>query len=389
MKLLFMKQSALDYIKANIKELYINYYREETNKWIYDLFEYDPFEVFIDLPDFDLAPLSDKKGQVDVENCKIIYSKMMNVSESQASDERLWAGLCNGTFYAYMRKRWDYDKLKLKDPAKDASAIVSRYFFSGGVRAGCYRNTLSKCWWVGHNTYRNDLLNKFELLDAIGTDDFVSKVSELFYSNNFSSNKNITEGICRAWKAFKDKGIKLSVKDYFRPALQYMNALGGAILLDSLSAEEIENIFFEFIYNKYYKLTPEEFLAEEDNSFNEADSEEIYSGIEEFIESIEIKDDDDISDEDPVYDYSDVFVVGEERKKSNSERKLNKILNTSHTIGYGSIVIVENETTSKKIKYNIPNANEESLPIHKKLLNKKLEDRVFLAGNYYKILSIE
>lgn len=389
MKLFFMKQSALDYIKANIKELYINYYREETNKWIYDLFEYDPFEVFIELPDFNLASLSDKKGQVDVENCKIIYSKLMNVSESQASDERLWAGLCNGTFYTYMRKRWDYDKLKLKEPVKDASAIISRYFFSGGARAGCYRNTLSKCWWVGHNTYRNDSLNKFELLDAIGPDDFVSKVSELFFSNNFSSNKNITEGICRAWKAFRDKGIKLPVRDYFRPALQYMNALGGAILLDSLSSEEIENIFFEFLYNKYYKITPEEFLAEEDYSSNETDYEEMYNGIEELIESIEITEAEDVSEDDTASDYGDVFVVGKEHKKSNSERKLNKILNASHIVGYGSTVIVENETTSKKIKYNIPNANEESLPIHKKLLNKKIGDRVFLAGNYYKVLSIE
>lgn len=34
MKLYFMKQSALDYITANIGALYINYFREKNNQWI-------------------------------------------------------------------------------------------------------------------------------------------------------------------------------------------------------------------------------------------------------------------------------------------------------------------------------------------------------------------
>ena len=40
MKIYFMKQKALDYMRANIGTLYVNYYRERTNQWIYDLFDY-------------------------------------------------------------------------------------------------------------------------------------------------------------------------------------------------------------------------------------------------------------------------------------------------------------------------------------------------------------
>ena len=57
MKILFMKQDALSFIKENMKTLYVNYYREKTNKWIYDLFDYDPFDVVIEVPDFELAPI--------------------------------------------------------------------------------------------------------------------------------------------------------------------------------------------------------------------------------------------------------------------------------------------------------------------------------------------
>ena len=81
MKLYFMKQTALDYLKANMSTLYINYYRENTNKWITDLFDYDPFEVFIEVPDFQLAPIpveNNKRGEMDLQNCKILYTKLIN-----------------------------------------------------------------------------------------------------------------------------------------------------------------------------------------------------------------------------------------------------------------------------------------------------------------------
>ena len=63
-----MKQKALDYMRANIGTLYVNYYRERTNQWIYDLFDYDPFELFMDVPDFKLASLENKMGELDLEN---------------------------------------------------------------------------------------------------------------------------------------------------------------------------------------------------------------------------------------------------------------------------------------------------------------------------------
>ena len=242
-----MKKEALDYISSNMSVLYVNYYREKTNQWIIDLFDYNPFEVYMDVPEFQLATINKKKGETELENCRILYSKLINLSESVASDERLWAGLCNSTFYGYVRRRWDYDNLEFTDSKKDAGRILSRFFFKGGISAGKFRNTLSKCWWVGHNVYQNKEGNKFALLDALGSDDFSTKVTDIFYSYSFASNITIVAGIIKGWKDLIDKGYKLTTRTHLRPTLQYINALGGGILLDMLSEDDIKKIMIDYV----------------------------------------------------------------------------------------------------------------------------------------------
>ena len=292
MKLYFMKQKALDYMKANIGAFYEKYYREKNNLWVKDLFDYDPFEVFMEIPDFELMPLTNKKGEVDIENCKIMYSKLLKISESQASDERLWAGLCHSTFYDYVVNRWDYRNLKLKDSEKDASAILSRFFFSGGIRAGFFRNTLAKYWWVGKVSYEADKKNRFEILDNLGPEDFATKTNELFYSNTFSSNQAITRGVSKAWKQIADEGKKLTVKEYLRPALQYLNALGGGILLDSLDEKEVQELLYNYMMQLYNGEVPADIIEDEfeqDNVKADEENEEMIASetINEFREQFD------------------------------------------------------------------------------------------------------
>ncbi len=69
----------------------------------------------------DLTP-----GEIDLNNCKILYEKLLFLSESQASDERLY-GLTHSTFYDYMRKRWGYGYGKPKSAEK--KQVLSRLDF--------------------------------------------------------------------------------------------------------------------------------------------------------------------------------------------------------------------------------------------------------------------
>lgn len=272
MKLYFMKQSALDHMTANISTLYLKYYREKTNKWIYELFDYDPFELFMEVPDFKLAPIIKKRGEVELKNCKILYSKLINISESQAADERLWAGLCNSTFYEYVRDRWDYDHLALRDEKKDSEPILSRFFFKGGVNSGKFRNTLSKCWWVGHGVYRINAKDKFELLEALGAEDFSTKVTDIFYTYAFASNLTIVSGIIMGWKEMINKYGKLPTRTYLRPTLQYINALGGGVLLDMFGEDEIRKLVVDYI-TMLYEGKDSVIINEESSESVEEDAE--------------------------------------------------------------------------------------------------------------------
>lgn len=250
MKLYFMKKEALEILKSNLDLVYNKYYTEKDNKWLWQVCGGDPFVMYKEVPDFHLANLDSESsvGEIEFENCKILYKNMSFLNESQASDERLWAGLCHSVFYNYVRKRWGYHKNQPKKQKDAISNVKSRFFFSGGTRAGLYRNTLAKCWWVGRNTFEPSNTDHFEKIDIIGSSDISSKISDIFYSNNFSSNPMILNGIVSGLKYFKDEGIQLTVKDHIRPSLQVLNAIGGGLVLDCLSEEEIADIIIDNIY---------------------------------------------------------------------------------------------------------------------------------------------
>lgn len=392
MELYFLKQKALDYLKSNMNSLYINYYREKTNDWIKNLFDYEPFELFITIPDFELTPITNKKGELDLENCKILFSKLINLSESQASDERLWAGLCNSTFYNYVRLRWNYSNTKLTTPDKDAGVILSRFFFSGGTRSGFYRNTLAKYWWVGHSTYQPTSQNKFELLNALGPDDFSSKVNDLFYSYTFSSNLTITKGICKAWKIFQDRKIKLPTREYFRPALQYLNALGGGILLDVLSEEEIKDIFFDFIYQLHSKDKPKAVVLEEeiDSAEEEPETLELNSDIDNIQNAVGEARDDMIASNQTI-SFNNIQIIGKnEHTDIKDTEKLNAFLGKPEKIDYGCKVICHKKKSNKNTCYIIPkkDSDETWCYIQRMLLGKKVGDTLFFIKDNYEVIDI-
>ena len=394
MKLYFMKQTALDYLKANMSTLYINYYRENTNKWITVLFDYDPFEVFIEVPDFQLAPIpveNNKKGEMDLQNCKILYTKLINISESQASDERLWAGLCHSVFYSYVRSRWNYGNLQLKDETKDIGAIISRFFFSGGIRSGFFRNTLAKYWWVGRTAYQPRSTNKFELLDALGPDDFATKVTDLFYSYTFASNPTIICGICKAWKIFRDIGIKLPVREYFRPALQYFNALGGGILLDVLSEEEVKDIFFEYLqqlYNDRENIALVSISTDTDETDDDT-AEVVSEAVQHIREANNEKPESSIEKEN---ERPGVIVIGSKSQEDfRDAEKIARLRGTPDIVDYGCTVQVTKLNNGRTYCYNIPKADtpaSEWFITQRIMMGKKVGFEFFCAGSNYRIDSI-
>lgn len=371
MKLYFMKQSAIDYLKANIKTLYMNYYRYATNEWIYDLFDYDPFEFFMEIPDFHLAPIGDVMGETDVENCKRMYSNLQRLSESQAADERLWAGLCHDAFYPYIRLRWKYGTMRQKKVDTDVSAILSRFYFLN--ISSKYRNTLARYWWVGRLTYCSDSPDHWQYLDKIGPEDFSTKLSDIFYSNTFAANPELLHGICEALDFFRIRGQKVLMRDHLRPALQYLNALGGGILLDALSEEDISSIMIEII-GKLRNGEQGDFM---NNAGIGADNEPIDADVVE---------DDDLAP-DVNIDYQEEQEALEQQVEAVD---VESVLGAPETVERGHTVWVELQSSHKMRRYDIPLTDDDRrlYGIEQQMLGKHVGDRVQVRLETYEIKEI-
>lgn len=236
MKLQFIKQDALDILEKNIATN-INKYKYSTNEWVYEYFNgEDPFIDFkCDVNDFKLKIDMESKGKMDLENIKILYDNMKMISDSQASDERLWVGLTHGKFYNFVRDRWEYDD---KGMEKEGT-IKSRYFISKTSR-GMMRNTLSKLWWAGRFTYDSKRKNPFELTEVLGNKDISTRMNDLFTSN-FSRNPKVCHAFLSAVKLYEDNGIIIGGYTY-RKLVQYMNLYGGMTVVDYLEENELVEV---------------------------------------------------------------------------------------------------------------------------------------------------
>ncbi len=345
MDLYIMKKEAMEKLKNNLDLVYTKYYTEEDNKWLWDICDGEPFEKFKSVLDFELAPLKSdlSLGEIEFENCKIIYNNLSFLTDSQASKEELWAGLCHSTFYQYTRLRWGYDKGINKDNKNLISNIKSRFFFANSGRGGLYRNTLAKCWWVGKKTFQKDKKNQFERLDILGSNDISTKISDIFNSNNFSSNETILNGIIEGIKFFNNEGVTLSVQKHLRPALQYLNSVGGSIILDCLDEEEISAIFIDNVQKNINK--------------NE--------------KSIEFE------------DYEDY-----EESKSNAIND-NKVY---VSLGLGQEIIVKINSDEKNKRYKIDYSgygkNKKIPALIEQFIGKTIDDEINFKGDTYKILNI-
>ncbi|MCM1579325.1 MAG: DUF6339 family protein, partial [Ruminococcus sp.] len=149
MKVHFLGENSLGALKANLNGN-LRHYADDTNRWVYEYFDSEnPFiEYKQEFPDFQLTFVKadeDSLGKTDVDNIITLYSAMRTLTDTQASDERLWAGMCHSDFWGYMQQRWHVDDYRtLKE-----TNVKARYFFSYDKRKSLITNSLSKLWWIG------------------------------------------------------------------------------------------------------------------------------------------------------------------------------------------------------------------------------------------------
>lgn len=239
MKIHFLKQDALAALRANVTDN-VKHYKEKTNQWIYDYFgDKDPFgEYKIDVEDFELVNM-DNPGETDVTNSIIIYSAMKNISDTQATDERLWAGLCHSDEWEFLNKRWSgYKDVKDTD-------IYSRYFFGQEPKRSLFTNSLSRLWWVARLTYDPERKDPFELTKYFKVG--FAKKALILFSHNYMGNKTIAIGLIDALIHIKKTNPNISDVEIYYEATKYLNILGGTYILDYFTSNEIKDKIIKHI----------------------------------------------------------------------------------------------------------------------------------------------
>ncbi|WP_235848392.1 DUF6339 family protein [Litchfieldia alkalitelluris] len=250
MKLKFISDETLTDLRTNYEE-YKTYYHNQDHTWFDNYFK-EKGRVFESTVDFDMPvfDLSEEFAISDKENVKVIYEALKHLTVTQATQERLWAGLAHLQFrdYAFYRMKKEIEE-------KNDKRINTSIFFKNGNKRSLFVHILARLWWVGYMTYdESNESNPYWLTEFFCSKDFSARCV-VFFSSNLTSNKTITTGILRSIIKLDAKGIAVK-RDHFVQATKYLNVVGGAMILDMLSTDEVEKMVDKYLA-KYFNLEVE------------------------------------------------------------------------------------------------------------------------------------
>ena len=247
MKLKFLSNEALTDLQTNFK-VYGKYYLSWNQEWFDNYFSQEgkvlESKIDIEIPEFNY---NEDYSISDSENTKIVYESLKHLTVAQATQEKLWAGLAHLQFrdYSYYRLKKDIEKDNLK-------RVDTGLFFRNGTKRSLFVHILARLWWVGYMTYdETNEDNAYWLTDFFTESDFSAR-STIFFSSNFTSNRNITKGILKALVKLKENGVAIK-RDHFVQANKYLNVIGAVKILDLLEVDEIERLVGSYLCD-YFEL---------------------------------------------------------------------------------------------------------------------------------------
>ncbi len=182
----------------------------------------------LEVDDFklDMSQPKGKESWTDVENIQRVYNHMKFLSDSQASDERIWVAYTLSEFIDYMRYRWE---------ATSVEDIENRYMFGYSIQRSLFRNGISRLWWIGRFTHDLSREDPYELTKFLCRDqDYIENIC----GRNIFNNPEIGLATIAALKDAEDAGVLVN-RETVRSIGKYVNLLAGTYLLDVMSKEDV------------------------------------------------------------------------------------------------------------------------------------------------------
>lgn len=229
MRIKYISEDDLNTIKANLPSIYKRVVRDR-DATIADLFDNTAFikSSSLEVEDFqlDMSQPKGKESLTDTENVQRVYGHMRFLSDSQASDERIWAAYTFSEFADYMKYRW---------PADRVEDLSNRYLFGYSIQRSLFRNGVSRLWWIGRFTYDDSRSDPFELTKFLcKNQDYIESIC----GRNIFNNPAIGNAVITALFDSEAEGIEIT-REKVRDVGKYMNLISGTYMLDAFEKEEI------------------------------------------------------------------------------------------------------------------------------------------------------
>lgn len=242
-KIKFLTEDSIEMLKKNSESLFkevVLSSDKSLEEFLGDMGKVceTPFEI--DELVLEMGQPEGKEPLTDAENAQRVYSHMKALSDSQASDERIWIAYTLQEQFDYMKYRWK---------STSVPDMLNRYFFNYSKNRSLFRNGIARLWWIGRVTYDEKREDPFEITKFLcNHQDFIETICGRSTFNNPTVQRATLNAI---YDVLKDR--KADNREIIREVAKYINLLAGTYILDMLSYEEI----YSKVYNKLKELVKE------------------------------------------------------------------------------------------------------------------------------------
>lgn len=137
MKIKYITEDGLLLLKNNASSAFKEIIKNK--KTLRDFLEDDNYikesNLEIDEIVLDTETEKGKETKTDIENIIRVYNHLKDLTDSQASDERIWVACTLDSHLEYMKYRWNVN---------NEEEFLNRYFFNYSAQRSLFRNGMSR-----------------------------------------------------------------------------------------------------------------------------------------------------------------------------------------------------------------------------------------------------
>lgn len=234
---------------ASLKSYFLNAFSPPEDAIMETSIKIDPNKINLTIYS------SGNQADADIKNAIKVYEAYHSLTETQASDSRLWTYLAHCTFRKYVMKRWDLRKKYnevVSNPSVANSIInfILSHWFAGGNDRSLRRNAIARLWWATHLTvspWKKDP-EYFSGVDTASEDPY--KYTKILFSTQDVFQQVLERGLGR------DSRVLISVLEYIgkhssmtreqiRKVMKELNLVASTQNIAILNRGELSNLIEE------------------------------------------------------------------------------------------------------------------------------------------------